>query len=118
GTVGKEPKISVIMAAYNAEHFIRSAIDSVLKQEWLNWELIVVNDGSNDGTANILDSYSDPRIKVIHQTNSGVSKARNRAWDEASGDLIAFLDADDLLTPRILAARAELLLNDPELMFA
>ncbi len=114
----QQPKISVIMAAYNAEPFIRSAIDSVLDQVWSNWELIVVNDGSQDGTSKILEDYKDPRIKVIHQSNRGVSRARNRAWNEASGEMIAFLDADDILPPRSLAARAELLIRDPNVMFA
>ena len=95
------PRISVIVPAYNAEALISACIDSVLAQLFADWELIVVNDGSRDKTAALCDAYAekDSRVRVIHQENGGVSAARNRGLSEASGELIAFLDADDTLVP-------------------
>ncbi len=112
------PSISVVMPAFNAEPYIGAAIASVLAQDRSDWELIIVNDGSTDGTAQVIAGFADPRINVVHVANGGVSRARNTALDLARGDLICFLDADDLLPPGSLAARAELLENDPTLAFA
>ncbi len=94
-------KISVIVPAYNAEHLIAACIESVLAQHDTDWELIVVNDGSKDGTGALCDAYAerDSRVRVIHQQNGGVSVARNRGLSEATGELIAFVDADDTLVP-------------------
>ncbi len=94
--------VSVMMPAYNAEQFIGEAIESVLSQTYSNWELIVVDDGSTEGTATIASSYHDPRIKVIHQPNGGESVARNTALDHMQGDYVAFLDADDYYLPHHL----------------
>src|ERR1700744_5385897 len=93
--------ISIIMPAYNAENFIGSAIESVLDQTYLNWELIVVNDGSTDQTAAIVETFaaSDKRIKCISQPNMRQGAARNTGIKNSRGDLIAFLDADDLWLP-------------------
>ena len=85
-----------MMPAFNAERYIAQAVESVLVQSYTPWELIVVNDGSTDGTAGVLERYSDSRIKVIHQTNSGEPAARNAALDAMQGEYVAFLDADDL----------------------
>lgn len=97
-------KISVIIPAYNAEATIQRACDSVLCQEGPQVELVVVNDGSGDGTAAILDAYAreDDRVVVIHQENGGVCRARNAGLDGASGSHILFLDADDELLPGAL----------------
>ena len=73
--------ISIMMPAYNAEDYIGEAIDSVLAQSYSNWELIIVNDGSEDKTADIAAKYTDRRIKVFHQANGGESAARNAALD-------------------------------------
>ncbi|MFZ1618019.1 MAG: glycosyltransferase family 2 protein [Flavobacteriales bacterium] len=113
-----EPLVSIIMPAYNAAPYILEAIASVQAQSWKNWELIIVNDGSTDGTADRLDQLKDPRIKVIHQANAGVSAARNAALDKATGAFIAFLDSDDVLPPRSLEARATILQQHPEVCFA
>lgn len=100
------PKVSVIMPSYNAERFIAKAIDSVLAQDFQDWELIVVNDGSTDGTAQVLAGFTDARIRVIHQANGGEAVARNRGLDEVRGEYVAFLDADDLYLPNALGDMA------------
>ena len=105
------------MAAYNVEAYIGEAIQSVRSQSWPNWQLVVVDDGSSDRTSAILDALNDTRILVLHQTNKGVSAARNAALERATGTFIAFLDADDILPPRSLEARANLLVARPELYF-
>ena len=89
------PTISVIIPAYNAEKYITEAIDSVLNQSYKNLQLIVVNDGSTDRTLEIINKYSDNRMKIISIQNGGVSKARNIGLDNAIGEYIVFLDADD-----------------------
>lgn len=99
-----KPLISVIIPAYNAEVFIWECIDSIVNQTIQDWELIIVDDGSIDGTAKIVDSWQskDPRVKVIHQANGGVSKARNMGIELAQGDYVTFVDADDCIVPQYL----------------
>ncbi len=94
-----EKLVSVIIPAYNIEDYIGRCLDSVISQTYKNLEIIVVDDGSGDSTAKILDDYKekDCRIKVIHKKNSGVSSARNKGLDIASGDYIGFVDGDDLV---------------------
>lgn len=90
--------VSIIVPAYNAEQYISECIDSVLFQDYQDWELIIVNDKSTDNTKNIVLNYIkvDKRIKLFNQpTNKGVSAARNRAIQESNGRFIAFLDSDD-----------------------
>lgn len=89
--------VSVIMPVYNAGLYLREAIESVLQQTHTNLELIAVNDGSSDNSLEICKEYAskDDRVKVINQSNSGVSVARNRALDAARGEFISFVDADD-----------------------
>lgn len=91
----KMPVISVVIPLYNKEHHIKRAIDSVLCQKIQDFELIIVDDGSTDKSAEIVRSINDERIKLIRQENAGVSAARNRGIEEAKADLVAFLDADD-----------------------
>lgn len=97
--VVKEPLISVILPAYNASEYICKSIDSVLKQTYSNWELIVIDDGSTDDTSRILDEYGarQKNIRVIHQMNAGQSAARNVGIRQAKGQYGMFLDADDIL---------------------
>lgn len=89
--------ISVVLPVFNGERFIADAIESVIAQTYSNWELLIVDDGSNDGSALICDKYaaSDSRIKVFHQPNGGVNSARARGVQQLSGDYMTFLDADD-----------------------
>ncbi len=96
-----QPEVSVIIPCYNGEHFIGEAIRSVLNQTFGLFEIIVVNDGSSDGSRRVIESYSsDRRLKYIeHDTNRGISAARNTGIKHSRGDLIAFLDQDDLWKP-------------------
>jgi glycosyltransferase involved in cell wall biosynthesis len=94
--------VSIIMPAYNSERYICQAIESVLAQSYPQWELIIVNDGSTDCTAEIVAQYTDPRLTVIHQANGGVSAARNIALEHTQGEFVAFLDADDTYLPHHL----------------
>jgi len=97
-----DPTISVCIAAYNAERYVALAIESVLGQTYPFVEIIVVNDGSTDGTRKVLSHYSD-RVKIIDQDNRGQSVAVNRAFLESSGDLVKFFDADDVMAPDMLS---------------
>jgi len=94
-------KISIIVPAYNIEAPLPRCLDSLLAQEYSNLEIIVVNDGSKDGTATVMDSYAakDSRIKAIHKENGGVTSARLRGIAEATGQWIGFCDGDDFVEP-------------------
>lgn len=101
------PEISIIVPVYNAERYLRPCIDSILAQSFPDFELLLVNDGSTDGSAAICDEYAggDHRVRAIHkQPNGGVSEARNTGLDEARGQWIAFIDADDWIDPDYLEA--------------
>lgn len=102
--------ISVIVPVYNAERFLERCLDSILIQTHQNLEIIVVNDGSTDGSANIIDRYAekDSRIITIHQKNAGVSAARNAGLRAAKGTYIGFVDGDDEILPDMY----EVLLNN------
>lgn len=105
-------KYTIIMPAYNAALYIEEAIKSVLDQTYQNWELIIVDDGSQDATPVIVDSYAsrDNRIIVIHQENSGTAAAaRNRALEIASGDYSQMLDADDVISSDMLQKYEDIL---------
>lgn len=93
----KNAIVSIIVPVYNVSRFLPECIKGVLTQSFVDWELILVNDGSTDGSGAICDTFAaaDSRIKVIHKPNSGVSDTRNRALDMAIGKYILFLDADD-----------------------
>lgn len=94
-----QPKISIIVPAYNAESYICKCVDSILAQQYADWELIIVDDGSRDDTPTILDQYAarDKRIHVVHQENQGVQKAREVGLSLAAGDFLCFVDSDDTL---------------------
>lgn len=92
-------KISVIIPIYNSEIYLHQCIDSVLNQTYTDLEIILVDDGSNDGSSEICEDYAkqDSRVKVIHKENSGVSDSRNQGMAQATGDWITFIDSDDFL---------------------
>lgn len=100
--------ISIIIPIYKAEKSIRRCIDSVIAQTYKDWELVLVDDGSPDKSGVICDEYQskDSRIRVIHKPNGGVSSARNMGLDEAIGERICFVDADDALEPNFLSKMA------------
>jgi len=108
-----KPQVSVIIPTYNRAWVIEEAIDSVLAQDYTEFELIVVDDGSTDHTSDVLDSYRNV-IKVFPQKNKGVSAARNRGIAEASGKFIAFLDSDDLWLPQKLTVQIEFFNQTPD----
>lgn len=93
----QNPKISIIVPCYNVEQYIHTTINSVIKQTYSNWELILVDDGSKDKTALICDEYAkcDSRIKVIHKLNGGLVSARNAGYEAMSGSWHMYLDGDD-----------------------
>jgi glycosyltransferase involved in cell wall biosynthesis len=106
-------KVSVVIPTYNSERTIRPAIDSVLAQTIAPYEVIVLDDGSTDGTVSILQSYGS-RITLLRQENSGVASARNTMCEKAQGDLIAFLDHDDVWHARYLEIQHENAMRYPE----
>ncbi|NEQ66045.1 MAG: glycosyltransferase [Symploca sp. SIO2D2] len=108
------PTISVIIPAYNAESTIKETIDSILNQTFTDFELIVINDGSQDSTLEVVSSISDSRIRVFSFSNAGVSAARNRGIGEAKGKYFSFIDADDLWTPDKLEAQLAALQANPQ----
>lgn len=107
------PLVSVIMPAYNAAPYIRESVASVLDQQHQNLELIIIDDGSTDGTADLIKGI-DPRITVLSQENSGPAAARNLGLSKARGEFIAFLDADDLWTPDKLTLQLSFFKENPE----
>lgn len=105
---------SVIIPLYNKEQYITQTIQSILNQTYNDFEIIVVDDGSTDGSLIEIENFNDERMQIISQKNAGVSAARNRGIEESSYDLIAFLDADDEWLPNHLEKIIDLKTNFPE----
>ena len=99
----KKELLSVIVPVYNAGEYLKPLIESILKQTWMLLEVILVDDGSSDGSTNVCEDFvnKDKRVKVVRQTNKGQSEARNTGLKIAKGDFIAFADHDDLLHPQM-----------------
>lgn len=97
--------ISAIVPVYNVKSLLPRCIDSLLNQKFVDFELLLIDDGSTDGSSDVCDEYEkkDSRIKVIHKSNEGVSRTRNRGIDEAKGEWITFVDSDDYVTPDYLS---------------
>jgi len=112
----KSPQFSVIIPAYNSAETLPGAIESVLDQTWPAHEIIVVDDGSTDNSLQVANDFTS-KVRVIHQPNAGVSAARNRGADSATGDWLAFLDADDWYYPDRLRWHAEWIGRDTDLDF-
>ncbi len=109
-----DPVVSVVIAAYNAAGFIRRCLDSALSQTLQSVEVIVVNDGSKDMTRQIAEQEYSGRVKLLNQSNAGVSRARNAGIREAKGRYIAFLDADDWWEPSKLELQVRCMEEYPE----
>jgi glycosyltransferase involved in cell wall biosynthesis len=109
------PMFSVIIPTYNRASFIAKAVDSVLRQSFNDYEIVVVDDGSTDTTRQALQQYGE-RITVVHQANSGVSAARNRGIGNANGKWIAFLDSDDEWKENYLARQVENIRSNPNVI--
>jgi glycosyltransferase involved in cell wall biosynthesis len=108
------PRVSVVIPLYNKAESILAAIGSVLRQSYLDFELIVVDDGSTDTSAAIVAGIEDPRLRLVTQANAGPGAARNRGLRDARGDYVAFLDADDEWEPGFLERAVAALDGDPE----
>lgn len=115
GTLQQEVSVSIIMPCYNASKYLAQAIDSALNQTYTNLELIIINDGSTDNSENIILSYKkkDSRIQYYYQSNQGVSSSRNKGLKLASGNIIAFLDTDDVWEPINLEIKIKALYSNP-----
>ena len=107
------PLISVVIPAYNAELFLDETLESVLSQTYENWECIIVNDGSTDSTESVAKKWceKDSRFRLTDKENGGLSSARNWGIKESKAEYIAFLDADDILTPDSLEVRINVLIE-------
>ncbi len=108
------PLISVIIPAYNAERTLQETVDSVQNQTFSEIEIIIINDGSTDQTWNLIQSLDDLRIRAFSYENGGVAVARNRGISHATGEFVAFIDADDLWTPDKLELQLDALKQHPE----
>ncbi len=108
-TSKKSPKVSVIIPAYNSENTIKHTIQSVLNQTFADLELIVINDGSQDSTLEVVTQIKDSRVKVFSYSNAGGNVSRNRGLHRAVGEFVSFLDADDLWTPDKLQSQLKAL---------
>lgn len=106
--------ISVVIPLYNKAGSIVSTLECVLRQSFIDWEVVLVDDGSTDGSGDLVSSFDDSRIRLIKQQNAGVSAARNRGIAEAKGKFVAFLDADDEWDKDYLATQFELTQKYPE----
>jgi len=108
------PKVSVILPTYNRARFLEEAIQSVLTQDFQDYEIIVLDDGSNDNTKEIIKSFKSKKIRYFFQNNKGRSRARNRAMELAQGQYLAFLDSDDVFLPGKLTKQVKCLDEHPE----
>ena len=105
----EQSKISIIIPVYNKEAYLERCLDSVLAQTHKSLEVLLIDDGSTDGSPAICEKYAkkDPRIRVLTQENAGASAARNAGIEAAGGDYIGFVDADDWIEPGMYAALLE-----------
>lgn len=110
------PKITVFIPVYNGMPYIVDAVESVLNQTFQDFELLIINDGSKDGTADFLNSLSDSRIRVIHQENPGYVETYNRGFQEASAEWVARLDADDIALPNRLEKQYNFVVEHPDVV--
>jgi glycosyltransferase involved in cell wall biosynthesis len=109
------PAVSVLMPAYNASEYLRDSIDSVLNQTFADFEFIIIDDGSCDDTAAIVQSYSDRRIRFFRQPNQGLAATLNRAIELSTGSLLARQDADDVAYPERFARQKQFMDDHPEI---
>lgn len=110
------PRVSVCLRVFNGERFLAPAISSILGQSFRNFELVIVDDGSTDDTPDIIKTFADPRIVVVRQRNRGLTRATQRAVDEARGTYVAIMDADDIADPYRLATQVRAFDADADLV--
>ena len=112
------PKVSIIITTYNGSKYIRETIESVCNQTYRNWELIIIDDGSEDNTCEIITSFKDERIQLFKAGRIGINgRIKNIGLEKASGELIAFIDHDDLWHPSKLEKQITVLQEYPEAGF-
>lgn len=112
------PKITVLMPVYNGEKYLREAVDSILTQTFADFEFLIINDGSTDGSVKIIESYADPRIRLIHnKKNLGLISSLNRGFDLATGQYIVRMDCDDISLPDRLAEQFDFMERRPEVAY-
>jgi len=114
-TLSKDPAVSVVMPVFNVAPFVRRAVESVLNQTFTDFEIIVVDDGSTDGTIEALQPMCNSRLHIVRQANAGSSAARNAGIQRATAPYIAFIDGDDLWAPQKLAIHYEIMEEHPEI---
>lgn len=107
-------KVTILMPVYNTAAYLKEAVESVLAQEYNNFELLIIDDGSTDDSIDIVKSISDERIQIIHQEHLGIVAALNRGIEESHTDLIARFDADDICLPGRLSKQVAFLENNPD----
>jgi len=104
--------VSVIVPVYNVAPYLREALDSVIHQTCQSLQILIIDDGSTDGSGSVCDEYlTDPRVTVLHQENKGLSNARNAGLDLAAGEYVCFLDPDDAFHPRFIEELLEIMLS-------
>ncbi len=110
------PKVTVLMAVYNGEKYLRAAMESILNQTFRDFELMIIDDASTDSTPEIISSYPDPRIRVLkNETNLGLTKSLNKGLKEAVGEYVARMDADDISLPERLVQQVSYLDKHPDI---
>lgn len=105
--------ISIIIPLYNKQDYIRATLDSIFSQSFMDFEVIVVNDGSTDESLSVVKNYHDKRLRVFDKENGGVSRARNYGYEQSKGDWVIFLDADDTIAPNCLSVLYQLMMDFP-----
>ena len=113
-------KISIIIPVYNTEQYLDACLDSILLQSFADYEVLLIDDGSSDGSGRVCDTYAleDSRIRVFHKENGGVSSARNLGLDNASGEWVYFVDSDDQILPGGLQTLVDCISDDIDIVLA
>lgn len=109
-----KPFVSILIPAHNAGKYLKACLDSALHQTYPFIEIVIVNDGSEDNTSDIIKEYRDERIKYFHQENRGIAKTRNRLFRESKGDYLTFLDSDDIYLSDKVKKEVEFLETHPD----
>ena len=110
------PKVSVVTSVYNGETYLKECVDSILNQTFQDFEYIILNNGSTDGTTEILSKFTDPRLKIVHQDNLGIAMSLNKGVKLSRSDIIARLDADDYSFPQRLEKQVTFMEQHPEIV--
>src|SRR5262245_55227910 len=113
--MSESPKVTVVIPVYNREKYVAAAIESILAQTFSNFELLVIDDGSTDGSREVIQSFRDLHVHLVcNETNLGIPRTRNRGIQRAHGEYLAFLDSDDWAYPERLGKQVAFLDSHPE----